>query len=81
LNASLPAAVFMVLHIPSNSQSMLPMVIGRTSGLPVFHALNGAVIEQGKIYVAPPDHHLIVDVGRMRVVKDHARTAIALPLT
>jgi len=26
--------------------------------------LNGAVIEQGKIYVAPPDHHLIVDVGR-----------------
>src|ERR1043165_7588728 len=67
LPATLDAAVFMVLHVSPSGHSQLPFIVGRTSALPAFHALDGASIEHGKIYIAPPDHHLLIDEGRMRV--------------
>ena len=65
LVASLPpvvdAAIFVVLHIPANCMSSLPEILQRHGPLKASHAKNGQAIETGRIYVAPPDHHLLVD--------------------
>lgn len=67
-NAGLPAAVFIVLHVPADASSDLPWVLGRKSRLPVAHAVDGSAFVRGRVYVAPPDRHLLVSGGRMRLV-------------
>lgn len=58
LPADLPAAVFIVLHMPTTATSALPEVLSRYTTLPVSTAVEGAPIELGHLYIAPPDHHL-----------------------
>lgn len=69
LPIDLPAAVFVVLHIPPRSSSLLPQILDRAGPLPALSGRDGASIEPGHIYVASPDHHLLVEHGRMRVVR------------
>ena len=69
LPADLPAAVFVVLHIPAQSSSHLPAILSRVGPLAASHPVDGAAIEHGRIYVAPPDHHLLIEPGRVRVVR------------
>jgi two-component system chemotaxis response regulator CheB len=69
LPANLPAAVFVVLHIPVHSPSQLPNILSRAGALTTVHARDGAPIRRGQIYVAPPDQHLLVERGRIRVVR------------
>src|SRR6266581_9811031 len=69
LPRDLPAAVFVVLHIPAQSPSALPSILGRAGALKVVHATDGAEIEHGRIYVAPPDHHIFVERGKVRIVR------------
>jgi two-component system, chemotaxis family, protein-glutamate methylesterase/glutaminase len=68
LPADLPAAVFIVLHIPANSPSFLPAILARDASLPVARAVNGEEIKSGKVYVAPPDHHLLIEDNRVKLV-------------
>jgi len=56
-----PAAVFAVLHIPPYQESRLPQILARCGQLPTSHPEDGAKIRGGNIYVAPPDHHLLID--------------------
>ncbi|MFB2921674.1 MULTISPECIES: chemotaxis protein CheB [Aerosakkonema] len=64
LAADLPldisAAIFVVVHFPSYSKSVLPQILNRAGPLKAEHAKDGQAIERGHIYVAPPDWHLIV---------------------
>src|SRR4051812_8388035 len=59
----LPASVFVVLHVPAESTSVLPRILNRAGPLPVIHPISGQAFERGHIYVAPPDHHLLVKQG------------------
>jgi two-component system chemotaxis response regulator CheB len=68
LPADLPAAVFIVLHVSANVPSLLPSILGRESKLEVAHAVHGELITRGKVYVAPPDHHLIVENNHVKLV-------------
>jgi two-component system chemotaxis response regulator CheB len=68
LPASLPAAVFIVLHIPSNVPSLLPNILSRDARIPVAHAINGERIRNGRVYVAPPDQHLLIEAGIVKLV-------------
>ncbi len=43
----------------------MPQVIGRHAPLPVVHAQEGAQLESGHIYLAPPDRHLLVKRGTL----------------
>ena len=65
LPSDLPAAVFVVLHLPANANSMLPGILTRAGSLPATNPVNDERIEPGRIYVAPPDHHLLVRDGRV----------------
>ena len=68
LRPNLPAAVFIVLHIPANPPSLLPGILSRDSRLPVDHAVDGNKIERGKVYVAPPNRHLLIEKDHVRLV-------------
>ena len=63
LPPDLPAAVFVVLHIPAYGASVLPGILSRRGPLPALHPADGETIQNGRIYVAPPDHHLLLEKG------------------
>ncbi|HWT48466.1 MAG TPA: chemotaxis protein CheB [Mycobacterium sp.] len=58
--ANFPFAVMVVTHMGRGSPSLLPVIIDRSGPLPAVAAVDGAVLEAGRIYVAVPDHHLLV---------------------
>ncbi|RXG91265.1 MULTISPECIES: chemotaxis protein CheB [Bradyrhizobium] len=60
LPADLPAAIFVVLHIPAQGIGILSTVASNAGPLPVRQAKNGMKIEPGQIYLAAPDHHLLL---------------------
>src|SRR4051812_23587490 len=64
--SDLQAAVFVVLHI-GNSRSHLPEILSRAGPLPALHPSDGESIASGKIYVAPPDCHLLIEHERIRL--------------
>jgi two-component system chemotaxis response regulator CheB len=67
LPADLPAAVFVTMHVAPRAKSVLPEILSRAGVLPAMHATNGAPIENGIIYIAPPDHHLVIEPGHMHL--------------
>lgn len=69
LPAELGAALFVVWHMPPDGHGVLPEVLGRAGPLPAAHAVDGEPIAPGRIYTAPPDHHLLVEPGRVRVTR------------
>jgi two-component system chemotaxis response regulator CheB len=68
LHRNLPAAVFVVLHIPAQSPSLLPHILNRAGSLKAVQATDDMKIEHGHIYVAPPDHHMLVERDKVCVV-------------
>lgn len=66
--ARLPAAVFIVLHLSAEAPSLLPSILSRVSLLPTSNPADGTPIEAGQIYVAPPDYHLLVEPGKIRII-------------
>jgi two-component system chemotaxis response regulator CheB len=67
LPADLPAAILVVLHVPSHAHSELPRILSRISRLPVAHAVEDRALAPGTITIAPPDHHLTVRGERIRL--------------
>lgn len=67
LPENLPAAVFIVLHIPARSIGILATVASSATRLPVHTAVDGMSIAPGNIYLAVPDHHLIIANGHIRL--------------
>src|SRR4029079_13405704 len=67
LPPTLAAAVLVALHLSPGSFSALPGILDRQAALPVREAGDDLAIEPGHVYVAPPDRHLLVEDGRMRL--------------
>jgi two-component system chemotaxis response regulator CheB len=59
--------VFVVVHIPSYVPSLLPGILSHAGSLPATHPEDHARIEEGHIYVAPPDHHLLINDSHIAV--------------
>lgn len=68
LPADLDAAVFVVLHIGAH-KSELPALLNHRGTLRASHPCNGEAIRRGRLYVAPPDHHMVVEHGMIRLTK------------
>jgi two-component system chemotaxis response regulator CheB len=67
LPSDFPAAIFVVLHLPPGGKSHLPHILGRAGNLDTASAEDGEPIEAGRIYVGPPDCHLLVEDGHVQL--------------
>lgn len=67
LPAGFPASIFIVCHFPVDSQSILPEILSRSGPLLAVHARDGEPVHPSHIYVAPPDHHLLLEDGTFRL--------------
>ncbi|WP_051391141.1 chemotaxis protein CheB [Paraburkholderia mimosarum] len=63
LPPTFPAPVFIVQHLGAGSLGVLPRILSRAGSLPVAHPRHCEPIRPGRIYVAPPDHHMLVRKG------------------
>jgi two-component system chemotaxis response regulator CheB len=64
-----PGSIFVVVHVPGSVTSTLPRILNRSGPLPARHPRDGESIEPGRIYVAPPDCHLHVSDGHVRLTR------------
>lgn len=69
LPAQLPASIFIVQHISADAPSILPQILNYRSKLTASHPVDGEPIQPGHIYVAPPDHHILLEHDRVLVRK------------
>jgi two-component system chemotaxis response regulator CheB len=67
LPEDLPVPVFLTMHVPAYHPSYLPSILSNSGKLRAIHPEDGRMTESGFIYVAPPDHHLLVDNGHIAV--------------
>ncbi|WP_206020796.1 chemotaxis protein CheB [Roseococcus sp. SYP-B2431] len=61
--ADFPAAVLIATHMAESSSGYLAEALAGHSALPVGQAMDGQPVEQGHVYVAAPNRHLLVDGG------------------
>jgi two-component system chemotaxis response regulator CheB len=79
LPADFPACVRVALHVGAH-RSLLPELMSARGALRAAHAYDGEPLQGGTIRIAPPDHHMLVEDGRIRLNRgpreNHARPAI-----
>jgi two-component system chemotaxis response regulator CheB len=66
LPRDLRAAVFVVLHV-SRGRSVLPEILMRAGRLPASHPSDAERFHYGRVYVAPPDHHMTLERDVIRI--------------
>jgi len=67
--ADLPAAVLVVQHLDPRYPSHMAEILARRSPMRVVEAADGEKIEQGTVYMAPPDRHTLVERNLIRLTK------------
>jgi chemotaxis response regulator CheB len=73
--ADLPAPICVVVHTPPRKVFGLPAVLNKVSPIGVHTAEDGEPIRPCSVALAPPDHHLLVERGALRLVKGVWRTS------
>lgn len=61
LPGDFPMPVIIVVHLPADKRSLLPGVFSGRCAMAVKEAEDKEVLENGVIYFAPPDYHLLVE--------------------
>jgi two-component system chemotaxis response regulator CheB len=69
LSEEVNAALFIVQHTLPSGPGFLPNILRRATELSVAHALDKEPIATGRIYVAPPDFHLIIAPEQVRLAR------------
>ncbi len=67
LTSDFPGSLFVVLHIAPNAPSALAQILDRSTELHAITAEDGKPIEHGRVYVAPPNRHLLVSAGHVHL--------------
>jgi two-component system, chemotaxis family, protein-glutamate methylesterase/glutaminase len=74
------ASIFIVLHLLADAHSALDAVLGKVTALETVFAKDGEAILPGRVYVAPPDLHLLLHEDRIKLShgarENHCRPAI-----
>ena len=63
LPADFPAALVVVQHMDPRHRSLLAEILGKRTALGVRQACDGDVLQPGVAFIAPPNHHLLVNAG------------------
>lgn len=69
LPADFSAPIFIVQHIAPYATSMMPEILNHVGVLKAVHPKDGDPIRAGYIYIAPPDHHILIESDRVLVKK------------
>ncbi len=69
LPAGFPAAVLVVQHMAPNGPGLLGGILDAAGPLPAAMATDGEPLRSGTIRVAPPDRHLVVRGGELRLTR------------
>ncbi|GAB3639328.1 hypothetical protein GCM10027422_49190 [Hymenobacter arcticus] len=69
LPANFPAPIFMVQHLGADLPCLLPQLLSAVAKLPARHPQNGELIRPGVLYVASPDHQLLLAGSRVVVTQ------------
>src|SRR5262250_766523 len=56
-----PAAVVVVQHLDPRHQSLMADILSRRIQMEIKQAAHGDTLQPGRVFVAPPDRHLIVE--------------------
>ncbi|MGP4098100.1 chemotaxis protein CheB [Nonomuraea sp. KM90] len=67
LPPDLPAAVLVVLHVAPRGGSVLAGILDRAGPLRAAPAVDGEPVRPGRVYVARPDFHLLLNDGKARL--------------
>ena len=67
LPADFPAPILITQHVASHSPGMLPHILSGAGKLPAIHPKSPQLLEKGCIYVAPPDRHMLLAKGYVRL--------------
>jgi two-component system chemotaxis response regulator CheB len=67
LPADLNKSILIVVHTKTEGESYLAEILGRLTELPVEFARDGAGIQPGRIYIAPPNVHMLVGAHGVRL--------------
>ena len=57
-------ACAIVIHLPADAENLIPALLSDETSVPVREASSGEPIEEGSIYIAPPDYHLCLEPNR-----------------
>lgn len=71
--SSLPladASIFIVQHILENAPNYLNELLSSRTTYKIADVVDSLPIEQGCVYIAPPAHHMIVEKGKIKLVKE-----------
>ncbi len=60
LPGDFPAAVLVVQHLDPRHRSLMAEILNRRTPLPVKEAQEGDRLQPGRVYMAPPNRHLLV---------------------
>jgi two-component system, chemotaxis family, protein-glutamate methylesterase/glutaminase len=74
LRATTQIAVFIVLHLPRDRESLLVEIFASRCALPVTEAIDKEPVVPGMVYFAPPDYHLLLE----KPTSSHPHPHIAL---
>jgi two-component system chemotaxis response regulator CheB len=69
LPVDFPAALCVVMHTAPHSPGVFPHILARAGRLPAIGPLGTERLQPGRFYVAPPDVHLVIEPGHVRVSK------------
>src|SRR5688572_9354255 len=69
LPPTLPAAIFIVTHMSPDADSYLGEILSRAGPLKAAIPEDKDPIQSGRIYVAAPDRHLLVEPGHVRLIR------------
>jgi two-component system chemotaxis response regulator CheB len=61
LPADFPASIVIVQHLDPRHRSLMAEIMSKRTKLEVKQAEEGDQLQPGWIYIAPPDHHLLVN--------------------
>lgn len=62
-----PASVLVTIHLSSQHRSVLDELLSRAGPLPAAFVRDGEPLQEGRIFIAPADRHLIVDGDVLRL--------------
>ena len=69
LPANFSPSIFIVWHMSAEVNGILPQVLNKLGTINASNAVDGEPIKPNHIYVAPPDHHMLIEDDHIKVTR------------